>query len=369
LQLDTRVDAPRPAGDRVAVIEFRLEPELELLRDTARHFAEAQLRPHDRVHEAARGVDAAARRAYAEIGLAGAGLGALARSLVLEELAAADAGATIALDPLGAAFHALAECGEEAGLRTWAAPLLERDGARAIVVWNGARGIEVAGGRASGFAPWVPADRADLVVLLDTDSVAVLDAGFTLAPLRGAGLRAAGASELRLEGAPVRDFWVHPAGARRALARARLDAASLLLGVMRAAADYARAYAQERVAFGRPITHHQALAFLIADMAMAVEGTRLVVYEAALRLDTGADAAEACASAFLEAAEQAVFVAPNAVQILGGHGFMQDYPVEKWMREARTLGLLLGGGDAAREDAGRALALDEAPLALVEGSA
>ena len=87
----------------------------------------------------------------------------------------------------------------------------------------------------------------------------------------------------------------------------------------------------------------------------AVESVRALVHEAAWRLDAGAaaeDAAEACASAFVEAAEQAMFVTPNGVQVLGGHGFMQDYPVEKWMREARALGLLRGGVDAAREDAG-----------------
>ncbi len=79
---------------------------------------------------------------------------------------------------------------------------------------------------------------------------------------------------------------------------------------------------------------------------MAVEASRLLVHEAAIRLDHCDDAEEACATAFLEAAEQAMFVTPNAVQILGGHGFMQDYPVEKWMREARALGLCFGGADA-----------------------
>ncbi|RIK91726.1 MAG: acyl-CoA dehydrogenase, partial [Proteobacteria bacterium] len=172
-----------------------------------------------------------------------------------------------------------------------------------------------------------------------------------------------------LERAPVAAWWVHPAGARRALARCRLAVAALLVGVQRAASEFARDYATTRVAFGKPIAHHQALAFLLADMATAVEGTRLLVHEAALRLDRGDDAAEACATAFLEAAEQAMFVTPNAVQVLGGHGFMQDYPVEKWMREARALGLLLGGVDAAREDAGAALADAAAPLPLGEGPA
>jgi alkylation response protein AidB-like acyl-CoA dehydrogenase len=357
------------------MIDFSLDPELELLRDTARSFAQQRLRTHDRAFEAARGVDVATRDAFTEIGLTalewpaplgGAGLGAFARALVLEELGAADAGAALALDPLGPAFYALAECGEEAALQAIAQPLLERPGARAVLAWNGAARVAPRDGRASGVLPWVPADRVDLLVLLDGDTVTVIDEGIALSPLRGAGLRAAGASELRLDGAPVRAWWVNPRGARRALARARLYTASLLLGVMRAAAEFSRDYALQRVAFGKPIAHHQALAFLITDMAMAVEASRLLVHEAALRLDRGDDAEEACATAFLEAAEQAMFVTPNAVQILGGHGFMQDYPVEKWMREARALGLCFGGADGAREDAGRDIVAPHAPLGLIE---
>ncbi len=140
--------------------------------------------------------------------------------------------------------------------------------------------------------------------------------------------------------------------------------AGLLVGVMRAAAETSRAYALERVAFGRPIAHHQSLAFLIADLASALEGSRLLLWEASWRLDAGRAASEACATAFLESAEQAMFVTPNALQILGGHGFMQDYPLEKWMREARALGLLFGGVDATREEAGAELAACTSPVQL-----
>lgn len=360
------------------MIDFDLAPELELLRETARAFGVERLRRRDREFEAARGPDPATRAAAEEIGLAaagwpeslgGAGLGALARSVVLEELAAADPGAALALDPLGPALHAIAELGAEPALRVWAAPLLARPGARAWLAWNGEGRVALRDGRAAGRLPWVPADRLDLLVVLDRDGAVVLDTDLRLTPLRGAGLRAAGASEVTLDGAPVRAWWVHPRGARRALARARLDVAALLVGVSRAAAEFSREYALGRVAFGRPIAHHQALAFLIADLASAVDAARLLVHDAALHLDAGEDAVGACAAAFVEAAEQALFVTPNAVQILGGHGFMQDYPVEKWMREARALGLLHGGVDAAREDAGRELLHDDAPLALVPGAA
>jgi alkylation response protein AidB-like acyl-CoA dehydrogenase len=361
------------------VIDLDLPDELALLRDTARGFARDRLRDAERASEAAREPAAEARKAFAEIGLAGlelpeaaggAGLGALARVLVLEELAAADPGAALALDPLGPALYALLELGGEAALRELALPVLEAGGRAALAVDLEGR-IRTRGGRAEGALSWIAADRIDLLVVLGRGGACAIREGIECEALRGAGLRAAGASSVALSGAPLCGAWEYPEGARRALARTRLYLAALLLGTMRASSEFARAYARQRVAFGRPIAHHQALAFLLVDLHAAVEGTRALVQEAAVRLDAGADAGEACATAFLEAAEQALFVTPNGVQILGGHGFMQDYPVEKWMREARALALLAGGVDAAREDAGRELAGSEPPVALTlaEGAA
>jgi alkylation response protein AidB-like acyl-CoA dehydrogenase len=149
--------------------------------------------------------------------------------------------------------------------------------------------------------------------------------------------------------------WQDAGGAARAWARARLHAASLLVGVMRQAAEFSREYALERQAFGRPIAHHQGLAFLIVDMRAAVDSARLLVHEAAWRVDSRLDCSADAATAYAEAIDASILVGPNGVQILGGHGFMQDYPVEKYMREARALGLALGGLDGAREEAGRAL--------------
>jgi alkylation response protein AidB-like acyl-CoA dehydrogenase len=329
------------------MIDFELGDDLELIQATARDFAADHLRPALREHEAARAVGAAARAAFADIGLATlewpesqgvSGLGALARSLVLEELAAGDAGAALALDPLGPALYGLLELGGQDVLHRLGRPLLDGPGGRAGLVWSGAgtrSRLERRTDGMHGTVPWVPADRVDLLVVLDAQGAS---AGIACEKLRGAGLRAAGASQLRLEAAPVVGEWRDAEAARRALARARLYVASLMLGVVREAAEFSRQYALERVAFGKPIAHHQALAFLIADMAAAVDTARLLIWEAAWRLDRGQDASEACAGAFTEAAEQAM------------------YPVEKLMREARALGLLLGGADAAREDAGRELA-------------
>jgi len=353
--------------EAVPVIDFELDDELELVRKTARDYADDHLRPALREHESARSPGSQARAVFEEIGFASLewpeegeapGLGALAHALVLEELGAADPGAALALEPLGPALYPLLEFGGEEAVRRYGAPLLDAPGARSVLAWVGSGGrSSLAYGKASvsGILPWVPADEADALILLDETQARVVRGGSEFRRLRGSGLRGAGASEVHLDGAEIVAHWEGESSAGRALARARLHVAALMVGVMREACEYSRKYALDRVAFGRPIAHHQALAFLIADMAMAVESARLLVWEAAWRLDSGLRAEEACATAFLEAAEQTSFVGPNGVQILGGHGFMQDHPVEKFMREGRTLGLLFGGVDGARECAMRGL--------------
>ncbi|MBW2230936.1 MAG: acyl-CoA dehydrogenase family protein [Deltaproteobacteria bacterium] len=351
--------------------------ELGLVADTARKLADDHLGPAVRIAEAARQPAADVFAAYTEIGLAGlelpesaggAGQGALARVLVNEELAAVDVGSALALDPLGLALYPVVEMGGESAAAELAVGCAEL-GARAVGVLVGAdaqmdEGMDLQGDVASGSVPWLPADRVDSLVLLAGESMLWIDRGIDLAPVRGMGLRAAGASEASFRDAPLRERFVDAAGAARARARGRLYVASLLLGVMRAACDFSRDYAQERQAFGRPIAHHQALAFLITDMQMALDGARLLVHEAAWRIDRRLEASAAAASAYAQCIDAARSIGPNAVQILGGHGFVADYPVEKHMREARSLSLLWGGFDAAIDEAGRALCRHPSPLAL-----
>lgn len=361
------------------MFDFELGEDLELIADTARSFAVDELLPKLREHEQARAVDASIRSSYREMGLAGlelpealggAGLGAISRALVNEEFAAGDAGAALALDPLGPALYPLLEIGGDEVVREYALPLLETDGARALLVMNDDARLEI-GETVTGSAPWVPADRVDLLVVMQGDELIVVREGIELESVRGSGLRAAGASALRLDAAPIAARHRDAAGAARARARARLYVASLLVGVLRQSSDFSAEYAQEREAFGRPIAHHQGLAFLITDMRAAVDGARLLLHEAAWRAEAGLPYETAAAEAFTEAIDASILVGPNGVQILGGHGFMQDYPVEKHMRESRALGLMFGGGDAAREEAGRALCETEGVIALspMEGGA
>ncbi|MBW2312651.1 MAG: acyl-CoA dehydrogenase family protein [Deltaproteobacteria bacterium] len=358
------------------MIDFTLSPELTLLQSTARELARDRLAAVERRLEADRDVGDELRRLFDEVGLArvelpealgGAELGALARAVVLEELGAGDPGAALALDPLGPAAYVVQELGGSEALTALAKPILAEPGARALLVHDHRPRFHESGGTVQGQFPWVPADRVDLLVVLEMERAYVVREGIHLEPVRGAGLRAAGASELRLDGAPIVESWVSTPATLQAHARGRLYVASLLVGVLRRAYEYSRDYALERVAFGRPIAHHQSLAFLIADMATAVDGCRMLVHEAAWRLDQGDPAVEACAGAFVECCEQAMFVTPNALQLLGGHGFMLDHPVEKFMRDARALTLLLGGVDAAREESGRDLGERDGPVALTLG--
>jgi alkylation response protein AidB-like acyl-CoA dehydrogenase len=357
---------------------FELEPseDLELLVETARNFAAEELTPNARAFEAARRPSEAARRGFEQIGLAGlevpeamggAGLGALARALVGEELGAGDPGAALALDPLGPVVGALREAAGDEAFAELASPLLGAEAGRAWLVAPGDAALVCEGGRAHGSVPWVPADRVALLLVLEPSGAFVVREGIEPRALPGAGLRAAGAAELRLDGAPIVRLEADAAACERALGRARLHVNGLLLGVLRHAVEFATSYARERVAFGRPIAHHQALAFLLTDMRMAVDGARWLLWEAAWRADAGLPFVAAAASAFVEAVEASRLVGPAAVQVLGGHGFMQDYPVEKAMRESRVLGLLCGGIDRARQDAGEAWLAEGTPFEFSHG--
>lgn len=342
------------------MIDFSTGDELDLVAETASRFADAQIAPRLRELELAGGVPAALAAEARDIGFdridwpeacGGAQMGAVGRAIALEQLAGACPGATLALLPMGSVAQALLAFGGEAALRDQAERLADLPGGRAVLVFDHRGALRQEAGRLDGVLPWVPAGRVDLLAVLSSDGLRLVTDGVEATSVPGSGLRAAGASELRLTQAPIAASWTDPAAAAIALAQARLHVAALMVGQMHAAAEFSRQYALERVAFGKPIAHHQALAFLIVDMHAAVATTRQLVREAAWRLDAGVPAASAAAAAFIEAAETGLFIGSNAVQILGAAGFMRDYPVEKQMRELRALGLLLGGADAARDDA------------------
>jgi alkylation response protein AidB-like acyl-CoA dehydrogenase len=130
--------------------------------------------------------------------------------------------------------------------------------------------------------------------------------------------------------------------------RSRVTLAASATGLARAALEYAVAYAKERVQFGKPIAQHQAVAFRLADMALRVDASRLLTWRAAQMLDRGERASTEAAMAKLHASETAMWCTWAAVQTLGGWGYSREYPVEKWMRDAKLEEIEEGTSDIQR---------------------
>jgi len=161
------------------------------------------------------------------------------------------------------------------------------------------------------------------------------------------GLRAAGTGELKLEGVRL------PAGALIADGDAavyaecvrlgRIAWCAMTVGTSQGALDFLIPYVKDRKAFGEPIAHRQAVAFNMSDIAIEVEGMRLTTYRAASLADQGRDFARESAIARQLCSRKGAQIGSDAVQLLGGHGYVKEYPVERWYRDLRAAGVIEGG--------------------------
>jgi alkylation response protein AidB-like acyl-CoA dehydrogenase len=153
------------------------------------------------------------------------------------------------------------------------------------------------------------------------------------------GLKALDTTELTLKGCrvPAEKRLGEEAGSQfqRIMDASRLALGAMAVGVARASYEYALGYAKERLAFGKAIAQNQAIAFMLAEMAMEIDAVRLLVWEAAWGFDQGSDVLRQSYLAKRYAAQMVLRVADNAVQVLGGHGYIREHPVELWLRNAR----------------------------------
>jgi alkylation response protein AidB-like acyl-CoA dehydrogenase len=352
-----------------SMIDFTPSEEQALVLETVRQFAEKELRPLARECEETRRLPADLLARAHELGLVANGLpeshggggerSAVLGALVAEELAWGDLALALAiLSPALCAFP-IADFGSEpqrrehlpryAGARfePGALALLEpRVGADVFRPATTARrsgGDYVLDG-VKCLVPWLPGGRDVLVIASDGESpqafVVPRNApGLRATPDAYMGIRALPTAELGFDGVKV------PAGARlgesagadvRALvARGRVALAACAVGVARAAFEVARDYAKEREAFGTKIAQKQAIAFKLADMAIEIDGARLLVWEAAWRLDQGDAALREATLAAQQLKRVALEVADGAVQVLGGHGYIREYLPELHLRNAR----------------------------------
>ena len=128
----------------------------------------------------------------------------------------------------------------------------------------------------------------------------------------------------------------------------RMGIAAQALGIAQGALDAAVKYAKERVQFGKPIASQQAIQWMIADMATRIEASRFLVYRAAWNKDNGLPYSKEAAMAKVYAAETANFVANRAVQVHGGYGFTEHYPVERAVRDAKITEIYEGTSEVQR---------------------
>jgi alkylation response protein AidB-like acyl-CoA dehydrogenase len=184
-------------------------------------------------------------------------------------------------------------------------------------------------------------------------------------PERKMGMRASVTSQMIFEGAHV------PAGhligaegtgfkiALAALDAGRLGIAACSAGVAQAALDTAVGFARQRRQFGRPIIEFDGVAFMLADMATAVAAARALYRAGARRMDEGLPFGAQAAMAKLFGSDAAMRVATDAVQVLGGYGYVADFPAERYLREAKVLQIVEGTNQIQRLVIGRALARGE----------
>jgi acyl-CoA dehydrogenase len=359
------------------MISFGLDEEQRIVQETVRKLAVEELRPRLRELEQ-RGVpDELRRRAHAlSLSLldvpercGGQGAPLTTAVLVHEELAFGDPGAAVALIAPHLAAPAIVLLGDaaqqerllarfvtaDAALRTGALAWSEReaplsgfattatrveggwrlDGRKAFVVNGDGAELTVVFAQLAGTSGW---DNIGAFIVEKGTAGVTVGARHQLL-----GLGAVAAHELSFAGAVVPDHnrllgdGNFVARCELLLARAMLVTAARQVGLARAAYQFALDYTQERQAFGKPVAHFQAIAFTLAEMAMEVDAARCMVWRAARELDKGAWTAAVAAAA--QANEAAWKVADNGVQLLGGAGYVRDHPVEKWLRDTKTLAL------------------------------
>jgi alkylation response protein AidB-like acyl-CoA dehydrogenase len=159
------------------------------------------------------------------------------------------------------------------------------------------------------------------------------------------GVRAAGLGKVLLEKVEVGPVALlgDAAAYVDAVRLARIGWCALAVGTAQAVLDHVVPYVNERTAFGEPISHRQAVAFAVADMATELQGMRLVTYRAASRAAQGLPFARETALARRLCTDKGMRIGLDGVQLLGGHGFVKEHPVERWYRDLRAVGVLEGG--------------------------
>ncbi len=357
-------------------MDFTLPEHVEALRQEVRKFAEKEIRPHVMEWDEAKTYPMAVIKQLGEMGMlgvifpeeyGGAGMGYIEYAVVVEELSrvCGSVGISVAAHNSLCSNH-IYSMGSEAQKQKYLKPLAS---GKAIGAWGltepGAgsdAGAQLTTARKEGSHYVLNGTKnfithgtvGDIAVVMartapgkGTDGISAFILEKGMPGFRAGkqenklGLRASDTSELIMEEVKVPaenllgEEGVGFRQAMKTLDGGRISIGALGLGMAQGAYEASVKYAKARHTFGKPIAEHQAIQFKLADMAVQIEAARLLIYQAANLKDMGRPYAKAASMAKLYSSEIACRVADEAVQILGGYGYVKDYPVEKYYRDVK----------------------------------
>ena len=376
-------------------MKFDLDEEQSDIRDMVRRFTEEQLTPQAETWDEQNYFPREVYTQMAELGLmgmttpeeyGGSALSRLSGALVYEELAKGDMATAVGLSVHNMVTGSIARFGNEEQRRRWVPRLAAGELLGAFSLSEAGSGSDAASLQCraelrgdeyilNGTKLWVTnGGEADIYLLMARTmpgrgaagvSCFVVEKGlpgFNFGKTeRKMGLHSSPTRELIFEdcalpatgrlGAEGQGFKI----ALSSLDGGRVNIGAIAVGVAQAAFETATRYAHEREQFGQAINTFQGVQFMLADMAMKIEAARLLVYEAAYKLDTGQSAGMYAAMAKCFATDMAMEVATNAVQVLGGAGYVRDYPVERYMRDIKVAQIFEGTNQIQRVVIARSL--------------
>jgi alkylation response protein AidB-like acyl-CoA dehydrogenase len=376
-------------------VQFDLDEEQRAIRDTVRRFTEQEITPHASTWDEQEYFPREVYLKMATLGLLGMtipetyGGSALSRTvaaLVYEELARGDMATAVGLSVHNMVAGSIARFGNEEQRERWVQRLARGELLGAFALSEASAGSDAASLQCraerrgdhyvlNGTKMWVTnGGEADLYLVMARTSpvrgsqgiscfvVEKGTSGFRFGKTeRKMGLRSSPTRELIFEQCTI------PLGQRLgeegqgfkiallSLDGGRINIGAIAVGVAQAAFEVARSYACQRTQFGQPIGAFQAVQFMLADMAMKIEAARLLVYEAAYKLDHEQNASMYASMAKCFATDVAMEVTTNAVQVLGGAGYVRDYPVERYMRDVKVAQIFEGTNQIQRVVIARAL--------------
>jgi alkylation response protein AidB-like acyl-CoA dehydrogenase len=377
-------------------VRFDLDEEQSDIRDMVRRFTEQEITPHAEAWDENNHFPREIYSQMAELGLmgmttpeeyGGSDLSRLSGALVYEELAKGEMATAVGLSVHNMITGSIAKFGNEEQRQRWVPQLASGKLLGAFSLSEAAAGSDAASLQCR-------AERRDDVYVVDGSKMWVTNAGeadiYLLMARTGVGKGAAGIScfvvekgtsgfsygkterKMGLHSSPTRELLFENCeipvanrlgqegqGYKIALASldgGRVNIGAVAIGVAQAAFETACKYARQREQFGQSIGSFQGIQFMLADMAMKIEAARLLVYEAAYKLDEGQQNTGMYSSmAKCLATDTAMEVTTNAVQVLGGAGYVRDYPVERYMRDVKVAQIFEGTNQIQRVVIARSL--------------